>query len=106
MRAGQMTHKLRLLKPTYGASGFGEEETTYTETATVWAERAKLSGNRSNEVGEHFPAYSAVFNIRAAHEVGENWRAEEIGGHLYTVTNIEPNARRGYNALFCERVNE
>lgn len=106
MIAGRMKYKLTLLQPVQTTNDFGEESTTYQETATVHAERVKHSGNRSEEVGEHFPNYRAEFNIRSAHEVSENWRVQQLGGNLYTVTNIIPNIDRGYKTLICDRVNE
>lgn len=84
----------------------GAEQVEYTETCTVWAERARHSGARSEEAGEHFPDYAVEFNIRWAHHVLENWRVRHLGGYLYTVVSIEPNKRKGYKTLQCERVNE
>lgn len=79
MIAGRMKYKLTLLQPTQAVNEFGEEEPTFTETVTVHAERVKHSGNRSEEVGEHFPDYRAEFNIRSAHEIHENWRVQQLG---------------------------
>jgi len=106
MIAGRMNTWLTIFKPVYSVNEYGEEEISYESTGEVHAERVNLSGRRIEEVSEHFPAYSAVFNIRDAHEIDANWRAEERDGHLYTVTAVEPNKRRGYNQLICERVNE
>ena len=106
MIAGRMKYKLTLLEPTTVTNDFGEETPTFTETATVHAERVKHSGNRSEEVGEHFPDYRVAFNVRDAHTVAENWRVQQLGGYLYTVVAIEPNIDRGYKTLICERVNE
>lgn len=106
MQAGKMDTKLRLLRPEVVTDGFGSEKTVWTETKTVWAERRRMSGTYGVELGERFPDYHAEFNIRDAHEVDENWRVEQLGGHLYTVTNIEPNRKRGMLTLRCERVNE
>lgn len=105
MQAGRMKYKLVLLKPAGDADGFGEETPGYTEFRTVAAERVKVSGNRSEEVGEHFPDYRAEFNIRDAHPVKENWRVRQLGGYEYTVTNIIPNLDRGMLTLVCDRVN-
>ena len=52
MRAGEMKYRLQLLKPTATTNDYGEEATTYEPIRTVWAERKKQSGNRSEEVGE------------------------------------------------------
>ena len=106
MRAGEMKYRLQLLKPTATTNDYGEEATTYEPIRTVWAERKKQSGNRSEEVGEHFPAHTAEFNIRDAHPVQENWRAQQLGGNLYTIVSIIPNRDKGYNTLLCDRVNE
>lgn len=106
MKAGNMKYRLQLLQPVSSTNDFGEEETTYKVTRTVWAERVKLSGSRSEEVGEHFPDYHTEYNVRDAHPVEENWRVQQLGGNLYTVTNIIPNIDRGMNTLICERVNE
>lgn len=106
MRAGALKYKLVLLEPQRVIDKMGAEVIEYIETSTVHAERVKTSGSRSEEVGEHFPNYSAEFNIRDAHRVEENWRVQQVGGHLYTVVAIVPNLDRGYKTLMCDRVNE
>lgn len=104
MIAGKMRAKLMLMRPVTVETASGER-TTYEETTTVWAERVKMSGTRRIEVGEQFPEYRAEFNIREAHEVGENWRCRQIGGHEYSILAVIPNRERGFNTLICERVN-
>lgn len=106
MIAGRMTEWLTVLKPTTVVNAFGEEHITYTEQATIHAERVKESAMRRTEVGEHFPDHDAEFNVRDAHTVEENWRVRQLGGLLYTVVAIVPNRQRGYVTLKCERVNE
>lgn len=106
MRAGALKYRLNLLEPKRVTDRMGAETVTYTMTRTVWAERVRATGNMSEEVGEHFPSYTVEFNIRDAHPVQENWRVQQLGGYLYTVTNIVPNLDKGYKTLLCERVNE
>lgn len=101
-----MKYRLKLLQPVAVTNDYGEEAATYEAVRTVWAQRVKQSGSRSDEVGEHFPDYRAEFNVRDAHPVKENWRVEQLGGCLYTVTAIIPNIDRGMLTLVCERVNE
>ena len=105
MQAGRMKYKLVLLQPVVAVNSFGEETPAYKEFRKVAAERVKTTGRRSEEVGEHFPDYSAEFNIRDAHPVQENWRVRQMGGYEYTVTNIIHNIYRGMKTLVCERVN-
>lgn len=106
MIAGRMKYKLELLRPVMATNDYGEETPTWETIRTVNAERVKQTGNRSEEVGEHFPDYHAEFNIRDIHPVSENWRCRQLGGELYTVTNIIPNIDKGYKTLVCVRVNE
>ncbi len=107
MRAGGLSDtRLVLMRPTRLVNSYGEEEPTWQEVRTVRAERVKMDGHRSEEVGEQFPDYSVRFNIRFAHPVEENWRVRQTDGHLYSVTNIIPNRRRGMKTLVCDRVNE
>lgn len=108
-----MKYRIKLLKPVATANAYGEETNAYGEETnayelqrTVRAQRVKQSGNRSEEVGEHFPDYRAEYNIRDAHQVEENWRVQQLGGYLYTVVAIIPNLDRGMKTLVCERVNE
>jgi len=106
MRAGGLRYRLEVLRPTITVSEFGEEQTTWEVCRTVRAERVKLNGGRSLEVGETFPDYTAEFNVRYAHPVEENWRVRQLGGDLFTVSNVVPNLERGFKTLQCERVNE
>lgn len=101
-----MKYKLTLLKPTAATNIYGEEANGYEPQRTVWAQRVKQSGYRSEEVGEHFPDYRAEYNIRDTHPVEENWRVKQLGGLLYTVVAVIPNIDRGMKTLVCERVNE
>lgn len=106
MRAGALKYKLTLLEPKRTTDRMGAEATTYNPVRTVYAERVRATGNRSEEVGEHFPDYATEFNIRDAHPIAENWRVQQLGGYLYTVVAIIPNLDRGYKTLLCDRVNE
>lgn len=101
-----MKYKLRIFEPVINTDKWGEEIPEYKELRTIHAERVKLGGNLSEEVGEHFSDYRAEFNVRDAHPVKEQWRVEQLGGYLYTVTNVIPNVDKGMKTLVCERVNQ
>lgn len=106
MMAGRLKYKLTILEPLRNTDRMGAETVTYEPTRNVYAERVRATGNRSEEVGEHFPDYTVEFNIRDAHPIYENWRVQQLGGYLYTVVSIIPNLDRGYKTLLCNRVNE
>ena len=101
-----MKYTLSLLRPVTTTNDFGERVTSYEAAGSCRAELVKHTGKRSEEVSEHFPDYSAEFNIARPVVVEENWRAQHMGGHLYTVTNIIPNLEKNMKTLRCERVNE
>lgn len=105
MRAGQMKYKLHLLRPVVQVNTYGEQETTYASYRTIWAERVKWAGARSEEVAEHFADQTVQYRIRDAHPVKENWRVTQLGGYTYTVVAIEPNLNKGMLTLTCTRVN-
>lgn len=97
---------IRVLEPVKETNDYGEERTEYVGRVCLAAERVRLTGNRKEEVGEHFADYSAEWNVNAGYEIGEHWRVEAEDGHTYEVTNIISNKRRGYNTIVCQRVNE
>lgn len=106
MRAGKMRYRLRVERPEVVVDEFRAETTRWVEVRTIWAERVKNTGRRHEEAAELFPDHSAEYNVRIQHDVKENWRVEEIGGHRYTVTATIPNVDRGMLTLICERLNE
>ena len=100
-----MKTRLKILRPNRTKDVFNAEKTSYEEIRTVHAERVRLTGSYGLELGERFPDYKTEFRIRDVHPVDENWRVEEVGGKLYTVTNIIPNKDKGFLLLKCDRVN-
>lgn len=106
MIAGRMKTRLEVFRPNTEKDSFGARRgAEFVSVGVIHAERVKISGKRSEEVGEHFPDYHAEFNVRDAHKIEENWQVRPIGEHLYVVTNIIKNPDRGMNTLVCDRVN-
>ena len=103
-----MKYRLTLQEPQLVTNTFGEKEQIFVTRRTVWAERVKLTGRRSEEVAEHFADYTTQYRIRDAHPIAEGWHVRQLGrdGHTYIVCAIEPNRDRGMLTLFCERLNE
>ena len=107
MKAGRLNSRLTILQPIFIVNDFGERRTTYANAGYCDAERASMSGSRSEEVDEHFPDYRANWVTSIAVTVDENWRLQDTEtGYLYTVTNVVLNRRRGMKTLICTRVNE
>lgn len=101
-----MKYRLEILRPMRVTDRFGSVRTEYEPVNTIHAERVKQTPSYGEQAGELFAGYRTLFNIRDCHEVDENWRVRQAGGHLYTVTNIEYNRDRGMQTLVCTRVNE
>lgn len=97
--------RLTLLRPVRVTDRMGAERTTYEEAGFAHAERQSFTGRRSEEAGEHFPDYTARFNVRAEHAVTEFWRVKDLDGTLYTVVAVALNRWAHFKTLFCERVN-
>ena len=108
MRAGRMRSRIILLEPTVLTDEYGAETKGFAESRIIRAERASISANRSDEVGEHFADFRTQFHIRfnSSHNVSENWRLKELDGELYTVVAVIPNIVRQMKTLICEKVNE
>lgn len=106
MRAGGLKYSLEVLTPIRETDRMGAERIEYESRGIIHAERKTARGNRSEEVGEHFPTYAAEFIVRDAHRIEENWRVRQLGGYLYTVVAIVPNLDKGFKVLECDRVNE
>lgn len=106
MIAGRMKYRLELYRPVTRKNPYGEIESTYRKTVTVHAERVKQTGRRRIDMDEVFADYTTEFNIRDIHEIDEGWRVQQLGGYLYSVTNIIPNLDKGFKTLVCDRVNE
>lgn len=108
MIAGRMNTRLAAYKPIYTTDAYGSELVSYASIGYIRAERVKYAGSPSDEVGEHFADYTAAFNVRRSHDIGEAWRlrGERDDTNLYQVKNVLYNHARGYKTLQCERVNE
>ena len=110
MRAGPMRYRLELLRPERRVDEYGSESVTFVHAGTAHAERVKATGVRSEEAGEHFPAYSVSWNVHDAHPVAENRRVRQFSPpgqpYTYVVTNVVPLRERGMLTLVTERLNE
>lgn len=106
MIAGRLTYKLEMLRPERVTDAYGAEKDSFVSVGVCHAERVKLTGYGHDEVGEHFADYRAVFRVRDAHKILEQWRVRELGGLTYVVVSIEPNRERGMLTLNCEKLNQ
>lgn len=104
MKAGKLTERIKLLRPETVTDKFGEDHQSFVEYKEVWADRNWKGGDTHTEASENFATVRQDFLIHYAHPVAEDWRVE-YEGVLYAVSAIEPNRRRNYKRIICDRVN-
>lgn len=109
MIAGTLCYRLVLLRPATLTSPSGEVRAAeWQPWRTVRAERVRLSGRGSQQAGEQFADYTAQWRIRDAHAaVRPGWRVQQPDEPdvVFSVVAVEPNRRRGFLTLICERLN-
>lgn len=110
MIAGKMRDRVGFLEPVVTTDAYGDEVTTWTDRGRFWAERVKYTGTRSDEVGEHFPAYRAEWLVRIGVPVAANWRLYEFSAdpqnnEVWNVLAVVRDAAHGLLRLSCERLN-
>ncbi len=107
MIAGRMRDKVRLYRPSEELNAFGEAVQTWVLSGECRAERARRSGMRHEEVGEHFADVRVTWLVRDVHAVQPNWRLVDARtDEMFVIVAVTPNRERGYNELTCERYNE
>lgn len=106
MIAGRLNYVVTILGPCEETNAFGEKSLTWVKVRTVRAERVSLTGRRSEEVAEHFSDLRSMWNIRKVHPVRPNWRMKDSDGFTHVIVAVEPNRRREFNTLVCERLND
>ena len=105
MIAGRLDSRVEALERVESENALGERAAGWESRGWWRAERASLSGSRSEEAAEHFADYRARFNVRAGHAPKAGWRLRCPCGMLYEIIDIIPSRRRGMLALDCQRVN-
>ncbi len=106
MNVNLIDTKLELLEPVRTTDAFGSEDVSFQSTGECYAHTVKLTGNRHEEVQEHFSDYRAEFNVRWGIPVHEHWQVRNLlDGVVYVVTNIIPLRQRDMKTLQCEKLN-
>jgi head-tail adaptor len=107
MIAGRLRTKLRVKELVEKIDKFGAASSVWVEHETpIWAECDKYVGKLSEEVGEHFADYTAVYRTRINHKLIEHWRVIDVStGCEFVIDNIILNKERGLQTLYCSKLN-
>lgn len=104
-----MTSRLSVEQPEQYKGGFGTggvRFVPYREGRPIAAERRRLSGSASIQVGEDFADYRAEYYVYLQHPIREHWRVRDLEtGVLYEVKTFFPDRGNNLHRLCCERVN-
>lgn len=92
MLAGRLDRKITLQKPTTTTDEYGEEETTWDDFRSVWADIQKQSGREMFEAGK-LAEVEIVFKIRYLSEITPEWRIQ-YDGKDFDITHIKEIGRR------------
>ena len=90
MRAGQLRHRLKILKPTDVAASWNNTETEWTTYATVWGKIEWLSGREYYEANQVQSQNRCIITIRYLRGLTPNMRIEFEGRTLKIIAPINP----------------
>lgn len=102
MNAGKMDRKIVLLAYGVTTDNFGQEVDSYTDAATVWAEKKDLSAMESVEVDQLTATVRTEFRIRYRTDVRATWRIR-YDGEVYAIRGILEIGRREGLVLITEK---
>lgn len=100
MKAGQLRHRVILQTLTAGQDEIGQPVTTWTDTATIWADVRYLSGLSAIKAGADV-SLSKV-SIRLRYRVVNAGQRVKHGAVLFNIEAVLPDAKREYVDLVCE----
>ena len=93
MRAGALDRRAQLQRPTLAQDSFGQPVETWTDVATVWAQKVPVRGAERFTDAQLDAQLEATFRIRHRSDVAPLWRLT-CEGTAYDVTAVLELGRR------------
>jgi len=87
MRAGELNKRITLQKPVHTIDDFGEEDTTYSDMATVWAAIEWKGGRRYLEAAQLNAEVQGIIRIRYRSDMKPDWRIQ-YGNRYISILSI------------------
>ncbi|MBK5203855.1 MAG: phage head closure protein [Polaromonas sp.] len=99
MNAGQLRHRVILQTLTVGQDEIGQPVTTWTDTATLWADVRYLSGLSAIKAGADVSLSKVSIRLRyRAINAGQRIKQGVV---LYAIEAVLPDAKRVFVDLVC-----
>jgi len=92
MMAGRLDRKVTLQKPSTSKDKYGEEQYTWSDYRTVWADIKEQSGREMFEAGQ-LAEVEILFRIRYLSEITPKWRIQ-YDGKDFDISHIRELGRR------------
>lgn len=103
MKAGDLTHKITLLKPTWHKDSRGNRLVEWEEAYTVWASKADVSGRDFYQAQAYQAQDTVTFGIRYRDDVTQEWRINDHG-EMYDILEVNHlSYKRDYMHLKAKR---
>ncbi len=93
MRAGQLRHRLKILKPTDVAASWNNTETTWATYATPWGKIEPMSGREYYEAAQVQSETRYIITIRYIRGLMPNMRISFEGRIFKIIAGLDPKER-------------
>ena len=101
--AGDLRQRITLQQRDSGKDTFGQQVTTWTTVATVWAKAEPLTGREFFQAGQTQSAVDVRFSIRYRTDVLPAMRVQWRNENYEIVAVIDTDAARDKLELMCTR---
>jgi SPP1 family predicted phage head-tail adaptor len=92
MMSGRLDRQITLQEPTTSQNSYGEQTTTWSDSATVWAQVQQQSGREMFAAGK-LAEVDMLFKIRYRSSVDETWRIS-YDGRTYEIESVKELGRQ------------
>jgi SPP1 family predicted phage head-tail adaptor len=103
LRAGDLDRLITIERPVKTQSDSGEDVITWTEVATVWAEKVNLRGIERFASQQEIGHTITIFRIRYSTDVAETSTLHRLlfDGRYYDITDVREPKRREEIEIDC-----
>jgi SPP1 family predicted phage head-tail adaptor len=105
MRAGELRHRIIIRELAGTRNEYYEEERSYSDVATVWAQKITPRGREYTSANVEVEERTVVFKIRYRSDVTTKMIVEDADGTQYDIEVVQDeDGRRRYQHLVCREM--
>ncbi|WP_047685444.1 MULTISPECIES: phage head closure protein [Xenorhabdus] len=90
MKAGELRHRIRLLRPVIHRDELGSETVSHSDVATVWAKVEAVSNRKIRTAGQQQVIEVQQFTVRPRTDIAPGWLIEHQA-RRFTVRAVDRN---------------